>query len=91
MSKQLQLIIDGQVQGVTFRLFVKNLALELGLTGYVKNNYDGTVTVLAQGEKLHLAKLLDRCYSGPDKANIENIKDEWQSISTPYQTFKIEH
>ncbi len=91
MLKQLQVTVYGQVQGVTFRLYINNVALGLGLTGYVKNNPDGTVTILAQGEKSELAKLLDKCYAGPDKAHIENIKREWQSISTPYQTFEIEH
>lgn len=91
MLKQLQLTIYGRVQGVTFRLYINKAALELGLTGYVKNNSDGTVIVLAQGEESQLAKLLNKCYAGPDKANIENIIYEWQAISIPYQAFKIEH
>jgi acylphosphatase len=88
--KQLQITISGQVQGVSLRLFVNNAAHELNLTGYVKNNSDGTVTILAQGEKTKLAKLLDKCYAGPDTARIEQIKHEWQLISNSYQTFKIE-
>jgi len=44
-----KLIVEGEVQGVGFRGFVKNLAKYLGITGYVRNHEDGTVEIFVEG------------------------------------------
>jgi len=46
---RLYAIISGRVQGVFFRVNTRNKAYELGLTGWVKNNYDGDVEVVCEG------------------------------------------
>lgn len=53
-----QLIFSGRVQGVGFRFTAGNIASDLGLTGWVKNNLDGTVTMEVQGNSLKIYQLI---------------------------------
>jgi acylphosphatase len=59
-------VVSGLVQGVGFRAAVSRCANSLGLTGYVRNNSDGTVTALAAGaeEKLQMFELMLRSGCG---------------------------
>ncbi|HDQ22757.1 MAG TPA: acylphosphatase [Candidatus Uhrbacteria bacterium] len=85
----LSLIIYGRVHGVFFRLKTKRKAEELGLTGWVKNNADGTVEILAEGNKLDLENLLEWCKKGPRLAKVEKIKIRWQPYTGDLERFEI--
>lgn len=54
-----RLIFHGRVQGVGFRYTAKHLASSLGLTGWVRNEYDGTVYMEVQGRKMMIYKLME--------------------------------
>ncbi len=54
-----RLIFHGRVQGVGFRYTAKYLARSLGLTGWVRNEYDGTVRMEVQGRKSMIYKLME--------------------------------
>ena len=58
MKVRQQMKITGRVQGVGFRYTARNAALYLGLTGWVKNEYDGSVTMEVQGEKERIEEML---------------------------------
>ena len=49
----------GRVQGVGFRFRAQQAAMEHGVTGWVRNEYDGTVTMEAQGTPLQVCQMLD--------------------------------
>ncbi len=66
--------ISGNVQGVFFRAFVKERAIELGLKGYVKNMPDGSIEIIAQGKQEALEEFIKRCRKGPPLAKIENTE-----------------
>lgn len=51
-------VFQGRVQGVGFRYTAKYLAQSMGLTGWVRNEWDGTVTMEAQGSEILINKLL---------------------------------
>ena len=63
-----QAIVHGRVQGVFFRDFVSRQARKLDLTGYVCNLYDGTVEVVAEGERKKLEELISYLNMGPPAA-----------------------
>lgn len=72
---RVNLLIEGRVQGVGFRWFAKELAHELGITGSVKNNYDSTVEINAQGDKTKVEQFVFRLYEGPNRfARVDNIR-----------------
>ena len=54
-----RMIFHGQVQGVGFRYTAKYLARSLGLTGWVENEYDGTVILEVQGREALIYKLME--------------------------------
>ncbi len=66
--------IHGLVQGVGFRSFVYHHAQSLGVKGYVQNEFDGTVTILAQGEEKILLELERYLKSGPSFSQVREIE-----------------
>lgn len=87
--KQLHLMIHGKVQGVFFRKFVKKTADSLGLNGWVRNNPEGTVELIAEGSEEDLEKLLEKCREGPDAANVEGINADWKEYTGKFRKFSI--
>lgn len=59
-----RICFHGRVQGVGFRYTALHLARSLGLTGWVRNEYDGTVTVEVQGSRAMIDKMLERLNCG---------------------------
>jgi acylphosphatase len=67
-------LVRGRVQGVGFRWFVEREAFLLQIAGWVRNNSDGTVEVLAQGTRDQLAGLHSRLREGPRAARIDEVE-----------------
>ena len=88
--EQLSLKITGKVQGVFYRAEAGECARRLGVTGYAKNMPDGSVEVLAQGERDSLEQLAKWCKDGPAGARVEKIKELWMSPGVPFDDFKTE-
>ena len=73
MADILKITISGNVQGVFFRSSAKKKALELQLTGFVKNLGDGLVYIEAQGSTKNLEDFIDWCHIGPRHANVRGV------------------
>ena len=86
---QLHALVDGQVQGVGYRFFVKNAADALALTGWVRNKWDGRVEVLAEGPRDDLEHLLQKLRRGPSSAFVSDIQLDWNPASGAYTRFNI--
>ena len=83
-------VVRGRVQGVGFRFFVEREAHMLGVAGWVRNNYDGTVEVLAMGTREQLMGLRSRLREGPRAARVDAV-DESDAKPIPGLTaFRIE-
>ncbi len=65
--------VTGRVQGVGFRWYVRRVAHEMGLWGSVRNEPDGSVTVLAGGSADALTRLRDALQVGPEGAQVETV------------------
>jgi acylphosphatase len=88
-KKGVRLIIHGKVQGVFFRASTKDKARELRLTGFVRNREDGTVEVVAEGERDQLQKLVDWCREGPELSQVNNVQLDWQPYTAQFEEFTI--
>ncbi len=86
---RLRAIVHGYVQGVGFRYFVVRQANALGLTGYVRNHWDGTVVVLADGPRPALEDLLALLRRGPSEAEVERVDVSWDTYSGQFGRFDI--
>ena len=73
MIRNINLKIYGQVQGVFFRQGVKDMALELGLAGFVRNEPDGSVYLEIEGEESALEKMAEFCRKGPPGAKVNSL------------------
>jgi acylphosphatase len=67
-------LVRGRVQGVGFRWFVEREACLLQVAGWVRNNPDGAVEVLAQGTREQLAGLHSRLREGPRASRVDNVE-----------------
>ena len=74
-SGSLHVRVEGRVQGVGFRWFVRETAVDLGLSGWVRNLPDGSVEVLASGDPSALSSLRARLAAGPPHARVDRLVD----------------
>jgi acylphosphatase len=81
--------IYGRVQGVFFRSYLAKNARELGLVGFVRNLSNGSVEVLAEGNKQQLEKLIEFMKQGPSAAHVDEYKINWSKHSGEYLQFYI--
>ncbi|HIE08430.1 MAG TPA: acylphosphatase [Armatimonadetes bacterium] len=86
---RMRAIVKGIVQGVGYRFFVEDRAYELGLTGYVRNLPDGTVEVVAEGDKEVLELLLEHLRRGPRSARVTDVEVEWGEVTGEFKDFRI--
>ena len=81
--------ISGQVQGVFFRSSAKEEADRWGLAGWVRNNEDGSVEVMAVGLRERLNKFVKWCKKGPPLAKVENVEVDWRPEDMDFEGFEI--
>ncbi len=82
-------IVHGHVQGVGFRYFVHEHARILKLNGYAKNNYDGTVEVIAEGSQDKLNSLYALLKQGPSRSIVNQVIVEYVQYEGKYEGFHI--
>src|SRR5262250_3933792 len=83
-------LVRGRVQGVGFRWFVEREAHMLQISGWVRNNPDGTVEVLAQGTRDQLSGLRSRLREGPRAARVDNVEESEAEPVKGLNSFRIE-
>jgi acylphosphatase len=82
-------IVTGRVQGVGFRWFVEREARAIGVGGWVRNNDNGNVEILASGSEEQLARLRKSLQDGPRAARVDEVQEfDEQEASEP--SFRIE-
>jgi len=83
-------LVRGRVQGVGFRWFVEREAHILGIAGWVRNNHDGSVEVLAQGTRDQLSGLHSRLREGPRAARVDIVEVSEENPAAGLVSFRIE-
>ena len=83
-------VVRGRVQGVGFRWFVEREAHVLGVSGWVRNNADGSVEVLAQGTRDQLLGLRSRLRQGPRAARVDDVVESEVGPVAGLSSFRIE-
>lgn len=83
-------LVRGRVQGVGFRWFVEREAHMLGIAGWVRNNRDGGVEILAQGTRDQLSGLHSRLREGPRAARVDAVEVSEANPVAGLSSFRIE-
>ena len=86
---RIECLITGKVQGVFFREFTKEQADTLGIVGEITNHKDGTVFLVAEGEKSILENFITRLSKGPESARVANVSVAWGKPAGAYNFFSI--
>ena len=81
--------VRGRVQGVFFRTSVEDKALQLGLTGYVRNRPGNVVEVIAEGERVNLEKLVEYLKIGPPAASVTDVNPTWGEFTGSFANFRV--
>lgn len=87
--KRAHVTVKGRVQMVGYRFFTQRNARELGLKGWVKNNDDGSVEAVIEGDEMKIKELIERMKKGPLLAKVESIDVEWEDSNDEFQDFEI--
>jgi acylphosphatase len=86
---RLTAIVTGRVQGVYFRAYAQREAARLGVQGYTLNRIDGSVEVLAEGERGVLEQLLTWLQHGSPNARVAHITAEWGQATGEFISFEV--
>lgn len=88
-SIRAHVVVHGRVQGVWFRGTTREEARKLGLTGWVKNRWDGTVEAVFEGPASSVRRMVSWCHRGPRMAQVESVELEWQEATGEYGGFSV--
>jgi len=83
-------LIRGRVQGVGYRYFADGVATQLGICGYVKNLWDGSVEVYAIGDVLAMEELKRHLAEGPRSARVTGVDESDATVDQRYKRFMVE-
>ena len=89
MEIRAHLFASGLVQGVGFRYFVYNRAINLGLVGYVQNIFSGEVEIEIEGDRSLIEEFIKEVKVGPRAASVKDLKIEWLNTAKSYKSFEI--
>lgn len=88
---RLEAVIHGRVQGVSFRYYTSRRARGLQLGGYVRNRWDGTVEVVAEGPQRSVEELLAFLRVGPRAALVTDVDVRWLAPTGTFDRFEVRY
>lgn len=83
--------VRGRVQGVGFRYSALQRAIEFGVTGWVRNEVDGSVAVFAQGSQEAVDALVGWLRRGPPAAEVDSVDSRKAAVDRTIRSFRIAH
>lgn len=87
--KKIHILVSGIVQGVAFRYFAVRKANELGITGWVKNLFNGKVEIIAEGENWQLKDFVKDIKIGPPSATVIGIEVKEEEFKNEFDSFEV--
>lgn len=84
-----RIIVEGRVQGVWYRGSAREEATRLGIAGFARNLPDGTVEIVAEGEKEKVERLITWCHKGPPGAQVSRVRVAWDVGEGGFEGFSI--
>lgn len=84
-----QIRVNGSVQGVGFRIAMRDEARRLGITGWVRNRADGSVEALVQGPPAALDAIVGWARRGPPGARVTDVQISERDADIPHARFEV--
>ncbi len=85
-----RIVVHGRVQGVGFRYFVQDVGFRLGLKGDVRNCWDSTVEIYAEGNARSIVEFIKEVQKGPPLARVSRLEVQDIKPSGTYRSFTVE-
>ena len=82
--------VAGVVQGVGFRYFVMDAAVDVGAVGWVRNLRDGRVELVAEGSRSVLEALLTQVRRGPHGGRVDRVDEVWEEAIGEFHSFGLQ-
>ncbi len=89
MRRRVHIVVRGQVQGVSFRVYTQRMARTLQLVGFVRNMGNGDVEIVAEGEADRLERMVEWARHGPPAAEVEEVRTEYTDPTDAFHDFTI--
>lgn len=86
---RVHLLIQGVVQGVGFRYFAWKWADRLGLAGWVRNNWDGSVETEVEGDRSAVEEFVTQMKLGPRSGHVSDVEVEYKPYEGDYRGFDV--
>jgi acylphosphatase len=90
MKKSIRLYIEGVVQGVFFRNFVKENADEKNVKGFIRNLTDGRIEIFLEGDANDVNAMIEVCKEGPKHSQIKKVEEKPETFQS-FKEFKVLH
>jgi acylphosphatase len=87
--KRMTIQISGHVQGVGFRYFARKIAVGMPLAGFIRNDDDGTVTIVAEASEAVLNSFLNSVSVGPAESEVEDVEVNWSMAFGGFEGFSV--
>lgn len=88
-SASAEIIVTGMVQGVGYRYFCFRLAKNLNLVGWVKNNFDGSVSSAVEGDRSLIEEYIKQLRIGPPASSVKDVLVDWHKYQAKFKNFEI--
>ena len=86
-----QIIVQGIVQGVSYRFFTVDMAKQYNIRGYCRNLPDGNVEVIAEGNESMVNEFIKQLKIGPSAAHVTGIDVKWDNTDSGFDNFEIKY
>ena len=91
MKSRALIRVKGIVQGVGYRSWIARKAKALNLHGFVRNEPDGSVYIIVEGERDSIEKLIKLCWEGPTLAKVNSVEVEWEEYKGEFKDFEVRY
>jgi acylphosphatase len=81
--------VQGRVQAVGFRAFVQQNAIQIGVTGWVRNVGYDTVEAVAEGTRDQIDRFLQMVKRGPTGSRVDKSREEWEQVTGEFSSFRV--
>lgn len=89
MMARARIKVSGRVQGVYYRSYAQDEAKRLGLKGWVRNNPDGRVEMVCEGERDALLAMIDWCWKGSPSSRVSGVEVSWEEYRGEFDDFRV--
>ena len=84
-----RIVVSGRVQGVGYRISMREAANDRRVTGWVRNRRDGTVEAVVQGDDDDVERMIAWCRRGPPPARVATVTTEARSVDPAMESFEL--